>query len=145
QPAFRYLPPRASTSNKPEMTYTGLPFKLETDASDVIELVTPPFLVRTRSDAPIPNGEDIAILDAALRTWLEQVTNSSDTLGKVVTQLNKAGLEFTLGSVNVGREHLSFRTTRGKYDATDNEVTAKQLKELKIRKPEKGGGITTQV
>jgi hypothetical protein len=132
-------------STTPAMAYTGIPFKLETDAADVIELVTPPFLVRTKLDAPVPNGDDIRKLDAGLRTWLTGITESSGTLGQVVTGLNRAGLSFTLGSMAVGREHLSFRTPRGNYDATANEITAKRLSDLKIGKPEKGDGITTQV
>jgi hypothetical protein len=92
-------------SKTPAMSYTGIPFKLETDAADVIELVTPPFLMRTKLDAPIPNGDDITKLDTRLRTWLEKITQVNfatdmDTAGKLreITRKSTSSVDGAQGS-----------------------------------------------
>jgi len=54
------------------MPLTNLPFVVETDAQNEVELVSPPFLFETHPDIPIPDPEEVAfvdhMLDMALRT-----------------------------------------------------------------------------
>ncbi|PSL34493.1 hypothetical protein CLV42_10264 [Chitinophaga ginsengisoli] len=58
------------------MPLTNLPFVIETDAGNEVELVSPPFLFETHPEIPIPDPEEVAFVDhmleMALRTHTRQ-------------------------------------------------------------------------
>ena len=49
--------------------YSGLPFSLETDASDAIELVSPPFIMETNEQG-VPATKDVVDADRLMKTGL---------------------------------------------------------------------------
>lgn len=52
------------------MPFSNLPFSLETDARDTIELVTPPFLIRTVGNRPIPDPAIVRHVNEQMKTEL---------------------------------------------------------------------------
>ncbi|MFV8754492.1 DUF4157 domain-containing protein [Nannocystaceae bacterium ST9] len=113
-----------SRSSAPDMPFTGIPFVLETDAANAVELVSPPFLLETKSSGfghwkssrkPVPLAEDVEQVDALIRTALhgavlgERVVNPayrrggfadqyvrlSKTMAEMVGDLrDKTGIDF---------------------------------------------------
>lgn len=71
-----------SRSVAPALPFTNIPFVLETDASNSVELVSPPFLIATRPTGwlsnrsnrqPVPLADDIAKIDGFYRATLQDV------------------------------------------------------------------------
>lgn len=84
------------------MPYTGLNFKLETDADDALELVSPPFVVETLPNTPIPKPEDIAKIDGLIKTALGQLVTGKPKLHQLLTGFTGVGLNFKLADASVG-------------------------------------------
>lgn len=57
--------------------FTNLPFILETDAADAIELVTPPLIMETKPGVPLPLAEDVEKADKMFKASLTEVTGAS--------------------------------------------------------------------
>ena len=55
------------------MPFTHLPFTVETDASNAIELVTPPFLIETIGHHPLPNPQVLADFNQAMKGELSNL------------------------------------------------------------------------
>ncbi|MFV8756557.1 DUF4157 domain-containing protein [Nannocystaceae bacterium ST9] len=69
-----------SRSTAPVLPFTNIPFVLETDASNSVELVSPPFLIATRAThalssksnrQPVPLADDIEKIDGFFRAELQ--------------------------------------------------------------------------
>lgn len=69
-------------STAPVLPFANIPFVLETDAANSVELVSPPFLIATRpthalshksNRQPVPLADDIAKIDGLFRATLHQV------------------------------------------------------------------------
>ncbi|WP_248925527.1 hypothetical protein [Paenibacillus hamazuiensis] len=128
-----------------KMPYTDLPFILETDAFDALELVSPPFLMRTMgSNSPIPDPRDVERVDTIIRNSLSGLISGNPTLEKLTGDFKSVGLSFALQDAEVQPKHLSHRSA-GLYDKNSNKVKAQKLKQITVKKSTKGGGITTQV
>ncbi|MCF6405480.1 hypothetical protein L3C95_21430 [Chitinophaga filiformis] len=61
------------------MPVTDLPFVLETDAGNEVELVSPPFLFETHPDIPIPDPEEVAFVDHMLEMALRSHTRADNS------------------------------------------------------------------
>lgn len=68
-----------SSSDAPVLPFTNIPFVLETDAANAVELVSPPFLLETKSSGcghwkssrkPVPLAEDVQRVDGLIRAAL---------------------------------------------------------------------------
>ncbi len=68
-----------SRSSAPVLPLTNIPFVLETDAGNEVELVSPPFMIETRSSGtftsrskrkPVPLADDLAKIDGFIRSEL---------------------------------------------------------------------------
>lgn len=66
----------------PALPFTNIPFVLETDAANSVELVSPPFLIATRPTGmfshksnrqPVPLADDIAKIDGFYRATLQDI------------------------------------------------------------------------
>ncbi|NES87137.1 MAG: DUF4157 domain-containing protein, partial [Moorea sp. SIO2B7] len=91
-----------------QMPYTEINFKLETDAADALELVSPPFFVETiEADSSIPIAEDVRKINNMIGTALQGATITSPTIGALVDTLqSSSGLNFELyQQPSLGVEH----------------------------------------
>ena len=74
---------------------SGLGFALETDACNALELVSPPFMVRTLETAPIPHPSDVSILDIAIRRRLKELVAGRPRIDQFIEGLRAdPGAEF---------------------------------------------------
>lgn len=131
--------------SKSKMPVTGLPFILETDASNALELVSPPFLVETISkDMPVPEPDDIEYIDTMMKSALEGYTRSSSNLSDLLGQF-KAGadLDFELEDVRVKRENMTPNTPDEIYKGIIKDKTKVDkgtLLGIQIELSKKGAG-----
>jgi hypothetical protein len=101
-------------SSAESMAFSGLPFHVETDASNALELVSPPFLFPTLKGEPIPLPEIVGAVDNLIQATLLstvgtpnpvtfnywQMSIQHNTIGKVLDKLSeKTGLTFKLNKV----------------------------------------------
>ena len=77
------------------MPLTKLPFVLETDAGNEVEMVSPPFLFETLPDIPIPDPEEVAFVDHMLEMALRAHTRE-DNSTTLATFLQAFGLAYGL-------------------------------------------------
>jgi len=80
------------------MPYTGINFKLETDAADALELVSPPFFVETlEPGSTIPVPEDVQKINRMITTQLQSTVVSGSTIGDFTkTMKSSSNLNFSL-------------------------------------------------
>lgn len=79
-----------------EMGFTQLPFYLETDAANAVELVCPPYLVETRADYILPLTEDIGEINRMMKVGLQTVAkNSTDTTGIGTANISELQKQFS--------------------------------------------------
>lgn len=62
-----------------KMPFSNLPFSLETDADNAIELVTPPFLIRTIGRRPIPHPGIVEHVNNQMKAELLQIAGKADS------------------------------------------------------------------
>ncbi|MBD2095616.1 DUF4157 domain-containing protein [Trichocoleus sp. FACHB-591] len=129
------------------LPYTDLPFILETDAANAIELVSPPFLIRTLQDTRIPNPTDVEKVDALTRSALEGLTSKSETIGELVDGFIGLGIDFKQKEkIVIGAKNLSHKSAMKDYSKEAiHQITKEELSSIKIKPSQKGGGITSQV
>lgn len=87
------------------MPFTHLPFYLETDSGNTIELVTPPFLIQTVGSRSIPNPDYLQSANDKMKSTLNEVvpppsgSSPSCPFGIMLNQLNeKIGWPFQLNN-----------------------------------------------
>ena len=105
------------------MPLTGIPFNLETDASNALELVSPPFLLPTVSGAPLPDPDVVRAIDDRMRQDLAAVTPAvtprmqmgmdplaTTTMDGIRQALDGlTGWTFQFSNLQIDPEHLSHR------------------------------------
>ena len=163
-----------SRSTAPNLTYTGIPFVLETDAANSVELVSPPFLLETKSSGkwtskskrkPVPIAEDVRKIDAMFRSMLSSAVDykkqrkpkerlkgalsNYDYSNKTLAELgdairDKSGIAFPLADVQVEPYQLSPETV-GTFDADHATIPRQTLEAIEVAPTRKGGGIITQI
>lgn len=128
------------------MPFTGINFKLETDANNALELVSPPFLVETIGQgSSIPVPEDLAKINRLISMDLQGAVNPEDrTIGEFVSTMK-------------GSSNITFKLTRrpdlGSEQRTpDNTRRSNAFKRffhswssLKFGNPFKGNKLITRV
>ena len=121
------------------MPYTGIPFVLETDASDAVELVSPPFLLRTVLDRPVPLPDVVRKVDDMFRERLQHLAATQQTIGDLVQAFEEDGIDFKLGDLKIESEHMSDETPAeivGKKKK--DQVDPKTVEAIKLKKSTKG-------
>ncbi|MCK6585971.1 MAG: DUF4157 domain-containing protein [Polyangiaceae bacterium] len=100
------------------MPYTGIPFILETDAQNAIELVSPPFLIETLPDSPIPDADDVHAVDSLFKTTLVNYVQNAGTLGGLLGQFRvNAGIMFNVpNTLQIGRKNMTQNTSPDIYN-----------------------------
>lgn len=137
------------------MPLTRLPFSLETDADNAIELVSPPFMLETVSaDTPIPKPEDVAKVDHMIQQRLAQVVETPKAFGKMVEQLGAdPGLDFQAQNATVTASNVNPQIA-GKLEPVSEsephraEVPVERIGEMTVKKGRKAGmqgAISAQV
>lgn len=114
------------------LSYAGLPFILETDSLDTIELVGAPLIIPTPKEYPVPFADDIKMADELIQSALKNICQAG-TFNELITRfVNDMGLAF-----------------EKKYPAEINSQKIDNLKEiidnLEIKFGTKGSGIQPQV
>ncbi|MFV8751616.1 DUF4157 domain-containing protein [Nannocystaceae bacterium ST9] len=154
-------------STAPDLPYTGIPFVLETDAANSIELVSPPLLIETKSSGkftskskrkPVPLVEDIRKIDGMFRTMLASAVNynkqrkpperlrgaldnydyTNKTLAELVAAIQaKSGITLPLADVSVEPFQLS-PATIGEFDEDHATITRQTLEAIEVGPSFKG-------
>ncbi len=87
-----------------------LPFVLETDAGDALELVTPPFWLPTFGDRLLPRADAVDGVIGLFQRTLGRLVDGEPTIGQVVTSLRSNGIDMALrpvgGDEPVARETM---------------------------------------
>jgi hypothetical protein len=137
-----------SKSDK-KMPLTGLPFILETDADNALELVSPPFVVKTISPAhPIPDPGEIKKIDDIIKARLSAMVSPLPKMSELVTDFETdPALKFLLPKVKVEAANLSPNTVKD-YHAGNADVTAGDIQKIVVKPSKKGGtqvNISSQI
>jgi hypothetical protein len=115
------------------------PFLLETDAANALELVSPPFLIETREDRPVPLAEDVKRVDDFTSDFLAGMENM--TIENMLDIFRDIGLDFKLDPIVL--DVLSW--TPGAQGVPGSELSAEEINSYKIKESKKGGaGISSQ-
>jgi hypothetical protein len=83
-------------------------FALETDADNVLELISPPFTIKALRTVPIPDPRDVHRLATEIRQCLHELVAKRPQLGHFIECLREeAGLSFELRHLCVDRENVT--------------------------------------
>ena len=86
--------------------YSGLPFSLETDASDAIELVSPPFIMETNEQG-VPATKDVVDADRLMKTGLSGLLTAPVKFSGLKTKFGSdAGISFAGEDAKVKSFHV---------------------------------------
>ena len=122
-----------------KMPYKGLPFVLETDAQNAVELVSPPFLVRTLKDKPIPDADDIHKINNLIKARLGAMTDANPTLGQLVKDFAQdPQIRFGLKDVKVKPMNMTPKTREALSKKTGT-IKEASLSAINLTTSEKGG------
>jgi hypothetical protein len=130
---------------------SGLGFALETDACNVIELVSPPFMVRTLETAPIPHPSDVSILDLTIRRRLKELVAGRPRIDQFIEGLRAdPGLNFELRDLRAYCRNVT-PSMKASYTSIDNLIPLNALAEillgpsLKVRDYDGAPRISAQI
>lgn len=127
------------------LPYTKIPFTLETDASNALELVSPPFLIKTLPGRPVPDPKEIEKVDNLIRATLIKQTTEGPTMREMVAAFKTdPGLTFPLTDVEVTPANMT-QNTRFNVSWWEKTIRKKTIKSIRLKTSEKNGGITSQV
>ncbi|MBB6270794.1 hypothetical protein HDF26_001221 [Pedobacter cryoconitis] len=136
----------AESSNK--MPYKNLPFYLETDAGNEIEMVDPPFLIETtKPGVPVPHPVDVDITMRIIEDRLYSLIQTFPTLENFVGAMqSNPGINFQVPAVQIKPMHLS-QNTKGNFVEGANEVPSTDLLKMRLGPSDKynGSNISTQI
>ena len=118
------------------LDFTGLPFHLETDADDALELVSPPFVVDTEEGGPTPKPEDVDKIDQAIKSDLALRVASETTLGKLADDFSGVSIDFTLKEASV--EAANFTPLVDHQQLGVDKVAVDSLDKVKVKASKKG-------
>ncbi|HET6765148.1 MAG TPA: hypothetical protein VFH27_15790, partial [Longimicrobiaceae bacterium] len=137
------------------MALTGLPWVLETDASNALELVSPPLALPAVGGRPLPHPGKVDAVDTMLRKELKALVASLQpslfqffgkpgTLPELLKAFRAAGLPLhALQKIHIGRENLTLGTD---LSSLGNESMTGRLGEVTVVPSTKhDNGIDTQV
>jgi hypothetical protein len=101
-----------------KMPYTGIPFFIETDASNALELVSPPFLIETLPDSPVPDADDVQAVDELFKTALAGIAQQAGTMSGMIHLFETdAGLVFEMPqTLQVERKNITQNTKMNIYN-----------------------------
>ncbi len=126
------------------MPFTGLEFVLETDAANALELVSPPFLIKTLANTMIPDPADVEKVDSIIRATLDTLSKKG-TIGGMIEGFDATGLDFSdAEDLKIQQKNVSHKSGVKDY-VNLPALNYTELKKIKIKPSEKGGGITSQV
>ena len=126
------------------LAFTKLPFVLETDAANALELVSPPYLIKTLGKTGVPDPVDVEKVDQITRRSLAQLAKSGD-IGRLISNFGGEGIKFNwVPNLQIERKNVSFKSEVRDY-ARHPELKADSIKNIKIKSSEKNGGISSQV
>ena len=129
---------------EPPLPYTGLPFEVETDAANVLELVTPPFLLPTKdASTPVPRASEVQKVVNMAHAALTKATSGDLALSDLLVNLNKlVGPSFALADgVDIKAENISHKSKQ-----KPDRISAMDLGSIPIVPMTKHhGSIATQV
>ncbi|MCB0827102.1 MAG: hypothetical protein KDC26_13035, partial [Armatimonadetes bacterium] len=131
----------AHSQNK--MPYTGMSFILETDASNALELVSPPFLVKTMSGRPVPEPDEVQEIDEIFKERLGTLASQGPTMNSLISSLKSDGIRFKLKKIKVGSESMTPKTTKLR-SWWNNKVKKNELGNIKLKPIEKSSGVTAE-
>ncbi|MDJ1169975.1 DUF4157 domain-containing protein [Roseofilum sp. BLCC_M154] len=140
------------------MPYTGINFKLETDAADALEFVSPPFFVETLGPgSTIPIAEDVQKINRMITTQLQGAVASGSTIGDFAkTMKSSSKLNFGLKRrPSINAENKSADNKRNFFSMKERRWWRFSLKkgkrgfrdvipEIPIKPSSKNGGISAQ-
>ncbi len=134
-------------AKSPPMPDPKVPFVLETDASNALELVSPPFWLPTFGDQLLPEPDHVEGIIDIFKERLDGLTQSEPTILELKKAMKKDdSIDFALRSVALARENLTPRTEEG-LDVEDRKILATSVKKIKLKPISKfgGAGIDAQV
>ena len=115
------------------------PFLIETDAANVLELVSPPFLIETNEERPVPLAEDVQKVDDFTKVFLSQMQNM--TIDDMLSIFQKIALNFKLDPIVL---HILSWTPGAERDPR-TELSAEEVSGYRIKESTKGGiGVSSQ-
>lgn len=126
------------------MDYTGLNFKLETDADNALELVSPPFFVETLPGAPIPKPADVAKIDTLIKTELARIVAAKPKMSKLVSDFEGDGLHFAIGGSIAGVANItpsSEMVSHDKDPTHGTKIAGADIKNISLAPSRKGAGL----
>ncbi|MCA9658645.1 MAG: hypothetical protein KC486_09890, partial [Myxococcales bacterium] len=124
-----------------------VPFVLETDASDALELVSPPFWVPTFGDQILPEPDYVEGVIDLFKERLSTITAKRPTIVGLAREFQTQDkIDFRFKDVPLARHHLTPRTPE-ELDVRGRSVRARDVLSMKIKPIEKfgGAGIDAQV
>ncbi|WP_197714670.1 eCIS core domain-containing protein [Nitrosomonas supralitoralis] len=137
----------ASTKKLP---LSNLPFYLETDADNALELVSPPFLVNTINDTtPIPDPKEVKQIDDMIQSSLSSMVAKKPKLSALIQDFKKdPELTFPISEVTTKPENVS-PTYDGSFNKDEDKVSASNINDIDLKPSRKAGldrpGISAQV
>ncbi len=115
------------------------PFLLETDASNALELVSPPYLIETHPDRPVPLANDVQDVDDLTKNFLVELKSIS--IEEMLLKFVQIDLDFKLDPIVL--EVMSW--TEGAKVAPGTKLSVEEVNAYKIKESKKGkGGISSQ-
>lgn len=136
-----------------KLPYTDLGFSLETDASNAIEFVSPPFIVETMADKPIPKSADVQKIDDMIKTDLTTLATGSKDIGELLSNMpGQFGLTFSSPKAKIESSNINASTPsriRGmeKNESNQIEIGSSSINTIPIKLSMKTGkpDISSQV
>lgn len=105
------------------LPFTGLGFSLETDADNALELVSPPFIIETMDDKPIPKSADVKKVDNMIKADLTNLANNSTNIGELLGNFPATmGLNFATATAKIESSNINASTPSSVRGATKNEA-----------------------
>ncbi len=140
--------------SKESLDFTGLPFSLESDANDAVELVSPPFLLDTISKkVPLPDPADVGKVDTLIAERLASLTSKRQSFKDLLKAFTEdPGLHFTPEDVKVTSSNVNPGVSDvgdlQEVSNTERVVPKSDLLDIEVtygRKSSSSGGISSQV
>lgn len=123
-----------------------LPFVLETDAMAALEFITPPFLVETVGNRPIPLASDLKKIDSLMKAQLATFTTAETTVGKLVEDFKGIGINFHLEDATVNVNSFADIARESNLTQDTPEVKKEDVENIKLGTGKKhNGGMSSQV
>lgn len=129
-----------------KLPYNNLPFFLETDAGNELEMVDPPLLIETVAEGkPIPHPVDVDIAARIIEGRLYDIVNQFPTVYELAAMLGSdPGIHFHIPRIQIEPKHLS-HNTQGNFTEGKNQIAPHDVGQIRLRPSEKHSKIATQI